>query len=99
MLPPLPASQTRGHMTYPSSENGPRAHNAPAAQQPQPSTSRQALLTKRQLSAAIAMSTRSIDNLQREKKIPVIKISPRCCRYELAAVLRALDRFTIKEVQ
>jgi len=58
-----------------------------------------ALLTRKQLAKKIVLSTRSIDNLQRQKKIPVIKITPRCCRYDLAAVLRALGRFTIEEVK
>ncbi len=60
---------------------------------------RAALLKKKQLAAALNLSPRSIDNLQAAKKIPVIVLSPRCCRYDLAAVLRALGRFTIEEVR
>lgn len=57
-----------------------------------------ALLSRKQLARKLGLSTRSIDNLQQRKAIPVIKLSPRCCRYNLAAVLRALGRFTIEEV-
>lgn len=60
---------------------------------------RAALLKKKQLAAALNLSPRSIDNLQAQKKIPVIILSPRCCRYSLEAVLRALGRFTIEEVK
>ena len=60
---------------------------------------RAALLKKKQLAAALNLSPRSIDNLQAAKKIPVIVLSPRCCRYDLGAVLRALGRFTIEEVR
>jgi hypothetical protein len=56
-----------------------------------------ALLTRKQLAKRISMSPRSVDTLQAEKKIPVIKISPRCVRFSLSAVLRALSRFEVKE--
>ena len=58
-----------------------------------------ALLTRKQLAKKLGLSTRSIDNLQKRRALPVCKISPRCCRYSLAAVLRALNRFTIEEVR
>jgi hypothetical protein len=56
-----------------------------------------ALLKRAQLARAINMSVRSVDNLQRQKKIPVIKISARCCRFSLPAVMRALEKFEVRE--
>jgi len=44
------------------------------------------------------VSVRTVDNLQQTKIIPVIKLSTRCCRFRLSDVLRALERFEIKEV-
>ena len=55
------------------------------------------LLTRKQLSKKINLSTRSIDSLQQRKVIPVIRLSPRCCRFSLQAVLQALGRFEVKE--
>jgi hypothetical protein len=55
------------------------------------------LLKRRELARKLNVSPRSIDNWQKEKKIPVIKLSPRCCRFDLQSVLRALRRFEIKE--
>jgi len=56
-----------------------------------------ALLKRRDLARAINVSARTVDNWQKQKKIPVIKLSPRCCRFDLQSVLRALRRFEIKE--
>jgi hypothetical protein len=55
------------------------------------------LLKRRELARAINVSPRTVDNWQKQKKIPVIKLSPRCCRFDLQSVLRALRRFEIKE--
>jgi hypothetical protein len=57
-----------------------------------------ALLKRRELAREINVSVRTVDNLQRKKIIPVIKLSTRCCRFRLSDVLRALERFEIKEV-
>jgi hypothetical protein len=56
-----------------------------------------ALLKRRQLACALNASTRSIDNWQRRKIIPAIKISPRCVRFHLPSVLAALRKFEVKE--
>jgi len=58
-----------------------------------------ALLTRRQIAKKISVSTRSVDNLQRQKLIPFIKLSPRCIRFSLPHVLAALARFEVKEVK
>lgn len=41
---------------------------------------------------------RTVQNWVAEKKIPVIRISPRCVRFNKRAVLQALQKFTVKEV-
>jgi DNA-binding XRE family transcriptional regulator len=56
-----------------------------------------ALLKRRELAREINVSVRTVDNLQRKKIIPVIKLSTRCCRFRLSDVLRALERFEVKE--
>ena len=56
-----------------------------------------ALLKRRQLAKALSVSARSIDNWQRDKRIPFIKVSPRCILFDLASVLAALKRFEIRE--
>jgi FixJ family two-component response regulator len=56
-----------------------------------------ALLNRKQLAAAINVSPRTVDNLQRRKIIPVVQLSARCCRFSLPAVLRALGKFEVKE--
>ena len=60
---------------------------------------RAALLKKKQLAAALNLSPRTIDNLQAQKKIPAIILSQRCVRYDLAAVLRSLNRFQVEAVK
>jgi len=57
-----------------------------------------ALLKRRQLARALNMSCRSIDNWQKQRKIPFIRISPRCVRFHLPSVLAALRRFEVREI-
>jgi hypothetical protein len=56
-----------------------------------------ALLTRKDLAKKLRLSPRSIDNLQRRKALPVIRLSRRCIRFSWLAVMRALERFEIKE--
>jgi hypothetical protein len=56
-----------------------------------------ALLTRKQLAQQLSLSSRSIDNLQRAKKISYIRLSPRCVRFHLPSVLAALRKFEVKE--
>jgi hypothetical protein len=56
-----------------------------------------ALLNRRQLARALSVSPRSVDNFQKRKIIPCIRISPRCVRFSLRAVLRALEKFEVRE--
>jgi len=41
---------------------------------------------------------RTVQNWVAERKIPFIKLSPRCLRFDKRAVLRAIQKFTVKEV-
>jgi hypothetical protein len=56
-----------------------------------------ALLKRGQLARALNASSRSIDNWQRQRKIPFVRISPRCVRFHLPSVLAALRKFEVKE--
>ena len=56
------------------------------------------LVDKRVVARVASLSLRTIDNPQREKKIPFIKLSARCVRYHLPSVLAALRRFEVHEV-
>lgn len=40
--------------------------------------------------------TRTVQNWMAEKKIPYIRISPRCVRFNKRAVTEALGKFTVK---
>jgi hypothetical protein len=56
-----------------------------------------ALLKRRQLARAINVSARTVDNWQKQKRIPYLKLSARCVRYHLPTVLGALRKFEVKE--
>jgi hypothetical protein len=56
-----------------------------------------ALLKRLQLARAINVSARTVDNWQKQKRIPYLKLSARCVRYHLPSVLAALRKFEIKE--
>ena len=58
----------------------------------------QGLVNKSALARLLSVSPRTVDNFIREKKIPAIKISARCIRFDPATVLAALKRgFELKE--
>jgi hypothetical protein len=61
-----------------------------------PATDDPALLKRPQLARAMNVSPRTVDNWQKQKKIPCIKISPRCVRFQLASVLAALRKFEVR---
>jgi hypothetical protein len=56
-----------------------------------------ALLRRTELARAIGVSPRSVDNFLARKIIPAVRISRRCIRYSLPAVLAALSKFEIRE--
>ena len=55
------------------------------------------LVDKKAVAQAASVSARTIDNLQRRKMIPFVKLSPRCVRYHLPSVIAALRKFEQKE--
>ena len=57
-----------------------------------------ALLKRLQLAKAVNVSARTIDNWQKQKRIPYLKLSARCVRYHLPSVLAALRKFEIREI-
>jgi hypothetical protein len=77
-----------------------KAHKAPSipnALVPVSATADSPLLKRPQLAKAINVSPRTVDNLQRRKVIPLVRISPRCVRFHLPSVLAALQKFEVKE--
>lgn len=62
------------------------------------SPSENGLVTKAVVAKATTLSVRTIENLANSKRIPVVRISPRCVRYHLPSVLAALRRFEVKAV-
>ncbi|MBA3351417.1 MAG: hypothetical protein H0U23_03160 [Blastocatellia bacterium] len=75
--------------------------NAHGASVPAPESAANdpALLKRRQIARAINVSPRTIDNWQKQKKIPFLKLGVRCVRFYLPSVLAALRRFEVKEVK
>lgn len=51
------------------------------------------LVKKSVVARAASVSQRTIDNLQRRKVIPFVRISARCVRYHLPSVIAALRKF------
>jgi excisionase family DNA binding protein len=52
---------------------------------------REEFLTARQLAEFLQVSETTVRRLAREGRIPVVRLTPRLARYNLQAVLRALD--------
>jgi hypothetical protein len=50
---------------------------------------------KEHAAQAAKLSVRSIENYGKAKRIPVVRLSPRCVRYHIPSVLRALRKFEI----
>jgi excisionase family DNA binding protein len=54
---------------------------------------------KRDVARRYGVSTRTVDTWIQQKKIPFRRFSSRCIRFDLAAVDRALSRFSVEEVK
>ncbi len=55
------------------------------------------LLTKEELRVALNLpSTRMIDELVRERMIPVLRLGHRTIRFDLVKVMAALEKFELK---
>ena len=58
----------------------------------------QGLVNKLAIARLLSVSPRTIDNFVAEKKIPAIRISARCIRFDPRSVLAAIKRgFELKE--
>jgi len=55
------------------------------------------LLDKREMARHLKKSTRSVENLMRQRVIPFIKVGGQP-RFRLKDVERALERYTVKEI-
>jgi excisionase family DNA binding protein len=58
----------------------------------------QYLLTKQQLAERLGLKVRGVESLIERRKIPALKISGRCVRFNLRRVLEALNKFELKEL-
>jgi len=57
-----------------------------------------ALVTKDVVARAASVSPRTIENWMGQRRIPYIRLSPKCVRFHITSVLAALRRFEVKEV-
>ena len=62
-----------------------------------PSQTTALLLNKPELARAVKVSTRTVENWQKRKTIPYLRLSNRLVRFSLPRVLEALSRFEVKE--
>ena len=77
-----------------------KAHNAPPIPNvlvPLCAADDPALLKRPQLARAINVSVRTVDNWQKQKRIPYLKLSARCVRYHFPSVVAALRKFEVRE--
>jgi hypothetical protein len=56
------------------------------------------LVKKKIVARAASVSCRSVENWMRQKRIPFVRLSPRCVRFHLPSVLAALRKFEVREV-
>ena len=78
----------------------PTSKDAPGESRPVTGTTADvpALVTKPVVAKAASTSPRTIDNWMRQKRIPFIKLSPRCVRFHLPSVLAALRQFEVQAI-
>lgn len=57
------------------------------------------LSTKKEIANLLHMTVRGVDCLVARKKIPVLKISRKCVRFDAERVIAALNKFEIEEIQ
>ena len=57
-----------------------------------------AYLTKDEVAARLGLSRRGVECLVASKKIPVIRISHRCVRFDWPKVQAAVQRFEVREI-
>ena len=57
------------------------------------------LQNKKQIADLLGLTVRGVECLVAQKKIPVLKISRKCVRFDADRVLAALNKFETKEIQ
>ena len=57
------------------------------------------LVTKKTVARALSVSCRTVETWMRGRRIPCVRLGKRCVRFDLPAVLVALRKFEIREVQ
>lgn len=73
--------------------------DATLALQVQESSKMGRLITKKELSIVLSVSPRTIETWVRNRRIPAYKLGRRCTRFNLRAVLEALDQFKQEALQ
>jgi hypothetical protein len=75
-------------------------HLTPGASVPasEPAAKDSGLVKKTAVARAASVSCRSVENWMRQKRIPFVRLSPRCVRFHLPSVIAALRKFEVKEV-
>lgn len=58
-----------------------------------------ALVTKPVVARAASVSPRCVEMWMAQKRIPFIRISPRCVRFHLPSVIAALRRLEVEEIK
>jgi hypothetical protein len=61
-------------------------------------TNHPGLVKKNVVAQAASVSCRSVENWMRQKRIPFVRLSPRCVRFHLPSVIAALRKFEIRQV-
>ena len=61
--------------------------------------SNESLLTTKQLAAQLNCSVRAVQLWTKAHKLPVIRLTARCVRYDPRAVQEALKRHTVRAVE
>ena len=82
-------------MQAPITENGHGA-SLPATER---ASEDSGLVKKKVVARAASVSCRSVENWMRQKRIPFVRLSPRCVRFHLPSVIAALRKFEIREVR
>jgi hypothetical protein len=79
--------------------NAPTTKNAQKSTAPAIETAAEVsgLVTKKVVAHAATVSTRTVDNWQRNRLIPFVRLSARCVRFHLPSVLAALRKMEVKE--
>lgn len=57
-----------------------------------------ALVTKAVVARAASVSLRTVENWMGQRRIPYVRLSPRCVRFHIPRVLAALRKFEVEEV-